>query len=94
MPSSGPISRFFQPPQTTVSLTELARPEESPASHGPHYRSQDFKTSYLDNARPIVGREHERHLLGGLVKSLKVRGGAVVIPRVHEANILRDHGPL
>ena len=66
-------------PQRTVSVTELPRPEESPVAHGPHRRTKTFKTSYPDNAGVIVGREHERHLLGGLVNALHVGGGAAVI---------------
>jgi DNA-binding CsgD family transcriptional regulator len=34
---------------------------------------------YLDNTGVMVGREHERHLLGGFVESLNVGGGAIVI---------------
>jgi DNA-binding CsgD family transcriptional regulator len=66
-------------PQRAVSVTELPRPEESPVARGPHHRTKTFKNGYLDNASIMVGREHERHLLGGLVESLNVGGGAVVI---------------
>jgi DNA-binding CsgD family transcriptional regulator len=61
-----------------VSVTELPRPEESPAARGPH-KTKTFRDSYLNNASVMVGREHERHLLGGLVESLYVGGGAVAI---------------
>jgi hypothetical protein len=62
-----------------VSVTELPRSGESPASEGPHHRAQTFKDSCLDNAAVIVGRDHERRLLRGLVESLNAGGGAVVI---------------
>ena len=65
--------------QRAVSITELPRRGESPVARGPHYRAKTFKDGYLDNAGVMVGREHERHLLGGLVESLNVGGGAAVI---------------
>ena len=70
---------FSSHPQRAVSVTELPRPGESPVARGPHHRAKTFKDGYLDNAGAMVGREHERHLLGGLVESLNVGGGAVVI---------------
>ena len=65
--------------QRAVSVTELPRSGESPASQEPHHRAKIFEDDYLDNASAMVGREHERLLLGGLVESLKVGGGGVVI---------------
>jgi ATP/maltotriose-dependent transcriptional regulator MalT len=62
-----------------VSVTELPRPGESPASEGPHHRAQTFEDGCLDDADVIVGRDHERRLLRGLVESLNVGGGAVVL---------------
>jgi DNA-binding CsgD family transcriptional regulator/tetratricopeptide (TPR) repeat protein len=62
-----------------VSVTELPRPGESPVARGPHHRAKTFKDGYLDNAGAMVGREHERHLLGGLVESLNVGGGGAVV---------------
>jgi DNA-binding CsgD family transcriptional regulator len=61
-----------------VSVLELPRPE-SPVAHGPHRRTKTFKDSYPDNAGVMVGREHERHLLGGLVSAVHVGGGAAVV---------------
>jgi tetratricopeptide (TPR) repeat protein len=65
--------------QRAVSVTELPRPGESPVAREPHHRAKTFTDGYLDNAGAMVGREHERHLLGGLVESLDVGGAAVVI---------------
>jgi DNA-binding CsgD family transcriptional regulator len=65
--------------QRAVSVTELPRPGESPVAREPHHRAKTFKDGYLDDAGAMVGREHERHLLGGLVESLDVGGAAVVI---------------
>jgi DNA-binding CsgD family transcriptional regulator len=70
---------FPSHPQRAVSITELPRPGESPASQGPHHRAKIFEDGYLDNAGVIVGRDHERRLLRGLVESLNVGGGTVVI---------------
>jgi DNA-binding CsgD family transcriptional regulator/tetratricopeptide (TPR) repeat protein len=70
---------FSSHPQSAVSVTELRRPGESPVARGPHHRAKTLKDGYLDNAGAMVGREHERHLLGGLVESLSVGGAAVVI---------------
>ena len=62
-----------------MSVTELPRSGESPASDGPHHRAKIFEGGYLDEAGVIVGRDHERRLLRGVVESLKVGGGAVVV---------------
>ena len=64
--------------QRAVSVTELPRPEERPVARGPH-RTKTFTDGYLNNGSVMVGRESERRLLGGLVESLTVGGGAVVI---------------
>ena len=52
---------------------------ESRVAREPRHRTKTFKHSSLDIAGVMVGREHERHLLGGLVSSLHVGGGAAVI---------------
>jgi DNA-binding CsgD family transcriptional regulator len=71
---------FSSHPQRAVSVIELPRPGESPVAREPHHRTKTFKDGYLDdNASVMVGREHEKHLLSGLVESLNVGGGAVVI---------------
>jgi DNA-binding CsgD family transcriptional regulator len=64
---------------SAVSITELPKPEERPASQEPHHTAKIFKDGCLGEASTIVGRDHERRLLRGLVESLNVGGGAVVI---------------
>ena len=70
---------FSSHPQRAVSVTKLPRPGESPTSQGPHHRDKIFEDGHLDNAGVMVGRDHERRLLTGLVESLNGGGGAVVI---------------
>jgi DNA-binding CsgD family transcriptional regulator len=66
--------------QTTVSLANLLRPDERPAVHGRlHDAAGNLQRGSLNDAGVIVGRDHERGLLHGLVDSLDVGGGAMVV---------------
>jgi DNA-binding CsgD family transcriptional regulator len=61
-----------------VSVTNILRRRESPGRGTPH-NATDLHDDPLDDVGLIVGRDHERRLLGGLIDSLKVGGGAAAI---------------
>jgi DNA-binding NarL/FixJ family response regulator len=61
-----------------VSVTNISKRGESPA-RGPLHRATDLRDGSFDDVGPIVGRDHERRLLGGLIDSLRVGGGAAAI---------------
>jgi hypothetical protein len=65
-------------PLKAVSVTNISKRGESPA-RGPLHRATDLRDGSFDDVGLIVGRDHERRLLGGLIDSLRVGGGAAAI---------------
>ena len=61
-----------------MSVTNIPTRGESPG-RGQLHRATDLQDGSLDDVGVIVGRHHERRLLGGLIDSLKVGGGAAAI---------------
>jgi tetratricopeptide (TPR) repeat protein len=61
-----------------VSVTNIPTRGESPGRGQPH-GATDLQDGPLDDVGVIVGRHHERRLLGALIDSLKVGGGAAAI---------------
>jgi DNA-binding CsgD family transcriptional regulator len=61
-----------------VSVTDISRRGEG-SGRGPLHRATDLHDSSLDDVDLMVGRDHERRLLGGLIDSLRVGGGAAAI---------------
>jgi DNA-binding CsgD family transcriptional regulator len=80
-----------------VSVINPPRPGENPAARAPLRVVKDVQDGSRTDAEVIVGRDHERRLLSGLVDSLSVGGGAVVIlgePGMGNTSLLRfvaDH---
>jgi DNA-binding CsgD family transcriptional regulator len=65
-------------PPKAVSVTNISRRGEG-SGRGALHRATDLQNGSLADAGLIVGRDHERHLLGGLIDSLRVGGGAAGI---------------
>ena len=61
-----------------VSVTNILRRSESPG-RGTLHNATDLHNDPLEDVGLIVGRDHERRLLSGLIDSLKVGGGAAAI---------------
>ncbi|HZA32820.1 MAG TPA: ATP-binding protein, partial [Propionibacteriaceae bacterium] len=61
-----------------VSVTNIPRRRES-RGRGALHKATDLHDGPLDDVGLIVGRDHERRILGGLIDSLKVGGGAAAI---------------
>jgi hypothetical protein len=61
-----------------VSVTNIRRRRES-QGRGAHHKATDLHDGPLDDVGLIVGRDHERRILGGLIDSPKVGGGAAAI---------------
>ncbi len=62
-----------------MSVINPPRPGESPAARAPLRVVKDVQDRSRTDAEVIVGRDHERRFLSGLVDSLSVGGGAVTI---------------